>query len=235
MVTLLLGPNGHGKSTYIMERIKEDYEAIIDGLKESHKAHTHEIHSYLIVPEQQTLISERQLAANLSPTAQLYIEATNLTRLADTVFRKTGGLKYNYVTKGSQNLIMYSAICEVRDALSHYKGIPVGRERSYIKLFLQAIGELKAYSITIPQLEKAYDRLEKNNTPETQALRAKLHDLMLVWSSYDRLLSQKYDDPHDTLRMLCEKLVPSGLFNGKSIYIDSFYGAFITCNVYNFY
>jgi len=224
MVTLLLGPNGHGKSTYIMERIKEDYEAIIDGLKESHKAHTHEIHSYLIVPEQQTLISERQLAANLSPTAQLYIEATNLTRLADTVFRKTGGLKYNYVTKGSQNLIMYSAICEVRDALSHYKGIPVGRERSYIKLFLQAIGELKAYSITIPQLEKAYDRLEKNNTPETQALRAKLHDLMLVWSSYDRLLSQKYDDPHDTLRMLCEKLVPSGLFNGKSIYIDSFYG-----------
>ncbi len=223
-VTLLLGPFGHGKSTYIMNKIKEDYNEIIKNIEESKEEFDHNIRSYLIVPEQQTLISERQLATALPPTAQLYLEATNMTRLADTVFRKTGGLKYNYVTKGAQNLIMYSAICEVRDSLQHYKGIPVGREKSYIKLFLQAIGELKAYSISVPQLEFAYNKLMTNNAPETQTLRAKIYDLMIVWNRYSELHKDKFDDPHDTLSMLSEKIVPSGLFNGCNIYIDSFYG-----------
>lgn len=223
-VTLLLGPCGHGKSTHIMKKIEEDYNAILKDVNDNNKQHEHNIRSYLIVPEQQTLISERQLATALPPTAQLYVEATNMTRLADTVFRKTGDLKYNYVTKGAQNLIMYSAICEIRDNLEYYKSIPVGREKSYIKLFLQAIGELKAYSITIPQLEDAYDKLKNNNTDETQALRAKINDLMLIWNCYQSKFKDTFDDPHDTLRMLSEKIIPSGLFANCNIYIDSFYG-----------
>ena len=76
MVTLLLGPYGHGKSTYIIDKIKADYE---NGVR-----------SFLIVPEQQTVVAERQLTESLPPKAQLYTEATNLTRLANSVFRKTG-------------------------------------------------------------------------------------------------------------------------------------------------
>ena len=224
MITLLLGPSGHGKSTHIINKIKEDYESIITDVETNGKMLEHNVHSYLIVPEQQTLISERQLASALPATAQLYIEATNLTRLADTVFRKTGGLRYNYVTKGTQNLLMYSAICEVRDALKYYKEISPGKERSYIKLFLQAIGELKAYSITIPQLSAALEELQANNSSKSELLRAKIHDLSLVWSCYDRLLNDKYDDPHDTLRMLYEKIDASELFNSRKVYIDSFYG-----------
>ena len=135
MITIYLGAYGHGKSTKIIEDIKADYE--------------NRIRSFLIVPEQQTLVSERQLASSLPPSAQLYTEATNLTRLANSVFRKTGGLKYNYVTKSAQSLIMYRTICEVRSLLQHYNKIPIGREKSYIGTFLQAIGELKSYSVSI--------------------------------------------------------------------------------------
>ena len=210
MVTLLLGPYGHGKSTYIINQIKQDFE--------------HRVRSFLIVPEQQTLASERQLATSLPPSAQLYTEATNFTRLADTVFRKTGGLKYNYVTSGGQNLIMYRAICEVRDLLCYYKNIPVGREKSYIKLFLQAIGELKAYSITAPQLDLALTKLEKNNTEETEILRARIQDILNVWTCYDKLLLEKYDDPYSNLLMLQKKLGECDVLNGCNAYIDSFYG-----------
>ena len=224
MVTLLLGPSGYGKSTYIVNKIKEDYEAIIKDVESSGASLEHDIRSYLIVPEQQTLISERQLASTLPATAQLYVEATNLTRLADSVFRKTGGLKYNYITEGAQNLLMYRAICEVRDTLKYYNDISRGKEKGYIKLFLQAIGELKAYSVSIEQLEHALEALDVKNTPETEVLRAKTKDLLLVWSSYEHLREKNFDDPHSTLSMLAEKIAPSGLFNGRKVYIDSFYG-----------
>ena len=203
MVTLLLGAYGHGKSTYILDRIKEDYE--------------HRVRSFLIVPEQQTLSCERILAEKLPPNAQLYTEATNMTRLANSVFRETGGLKYNYVTKGGQNLIMYRAICEVRDLLTQYK-IPKGREKACISLFLQAIGELKSYGIDRATLKNAADRLE------SEGLKSRLYDIIAVWTCYDSLLKDMYDDPYDDLRMLEEKLRDYKPFESANVYIDSFYG-----------
>ncbi|MBE6674499.1 MAG: hypothetical protein E7596_05285 [Ruminococcaceae bacterium] len=203
MITLLLGPYGHGKSTYIIDRIKADYE--------------HRVRSFLIVPEQQTLISERQLIKALPPAAQLYTEATNLTRLANSVFRKTGGLKYNYITKSGKNLIMYRTLCEVRPLLQQYK-IPVGREKSCIKLFLQAIGELKSYGVEIPRLENATSQVEN------QDLKRKLEDIITVWSTYEALLREQYDDPYDDLLMLEKKLGECAFFKDCNVYIDSFYG-----------
>lgn len=203
MVTLLLGPHGCGKSTYIIERIKEDFQR--------------KDFSLLIVPEQQTVVAERQLTEALPPAAQLYTEATNLTRLANSVFRKTGGLKYNYITKGGQTLIMYRAICEVRDVLKQYK-IPRGREKSCISLFLQAIGEMKSYGVDIPRLEKAMAQVE------SQDLRVRLEDIITVWSVYDRILLDMYDDPYDDLRMLEKKLGECAFYKDYNIYIDSFYG-----------
>ena len=210
MIKLYLGAYGHGKSTKIIEDIKSDYES--------------KTRSFLIVPEQQTLVSERQLTIALPPSAQLYTEATNLTRLANSVFRKTGGLKYNYVTKSRQSLIMYRTICEVRSLLKHYNKIPVGREKSYIGMFLQAIGELKSYSVTIPLLSKALSRLEDDGARETELLRTKIQDILIVWSTYDKLLLEKYDDPYNDLLMLEKKLGECDFFHGCNVYIDSFYG-----------
>ena len=203
MVTLLLGAHGSGKSTHIVECIKNDYMS--------------RVHSLLIVPEQQTVVAERQLTEALPPAAQLYTEATNLTRLANSVFRKTGGLKYNYITKSGQTLIMYRTICEVRDLLKQYK-IPRGRERSCISLFLQAIGEMKSYGVDIARLENVLPQIESED------LRVRIEDIITVWAVYDKILLEMYDDPYDDLRMLEEKLGECAFFKDYNVYIDSFYG-----------
>ena len=225
MVNLYLGAYGHGKSTEIIKQIKNDYERLKSGgiFDENGEQRARSI---LIVPEQQTLISERQLVNTLPPSAQLFVEATNLTRLADSVFRKTGGLKYSYVTKSAQNLIMYRTICELRESLKKYYEIPVGREKNYISMFLQAIGELKSYSVTTTLLEAALTRLEENNTSKTELLRGKIRAIILVWNLYDKLLKDKYDDPYEALTMLAKKLgdTKHNYLKGCSVYIDSFYG-----------
>ena len=49
MIRLLFGDTGTGKSTHIFDLIKADYH--------------NGIHSYLIVPEQETVLRERQIAS----------------------------------------------------------------------------------------------------------------------------------------------------------------------------
>ncbi|MBO5261526.1 MAG: PD-(D/E)XK nuclease family protein [Clostridia bacterium] len=185
MVKLYLGAYGHGKSTRIIEDIKKDYEKLKKGgiFDESGEQ---KARSILIVPEQQTLVSERQLVSTLPPSAQLFVEATNLTRLADSVFRKTGGLKYNYITKSAQNLIMYRVICELRKELKPYYDIQVGREKNYIGMFSLAIGELKSYSITTPILEAALTKLEKDNVKNAELLCEKLKPYYNIPTGYEK-------------------------------------------------
>ena len=84
MVQLLFGDYGSGKSTHILDSIKADYQG--------------GIRSFLVVPEQETVIKERQIASLLPSGAQLYCNVSNFTRLANTVFRDLGGLKYKYIS-----------------------------------------------------------------------------------------------------------------------------------------
>lgn len=203
MIKLLFGDTGTGKSTHIFDLIKADYQ----GGKRS----------VLIVPEQETVLRERQIASLLPSRAQLFCEATNFTRLANSVFRAFGGLRTNYVSKSGKNLIMYRAICECREMLKEYKIAP-GHEKSCIKSFLEAIGELKSYSVTIEALEKAISELEN------ESLKNRLRDIITIWSSYEKILSERFSDPYDDTSLLASSIKENDYFSGTSVYFDSFYG-----------
>ena len=138
MINFLFGNEGCGKSTEILEKIKIDTE--------------NKKRVVLLVPEQQTVISEREIATLLPASSQYYSEATNFTRFANKVFREFGGLKYNYISQSGKNLAMYRALCTCGSFLTEYK-IEEGHEKSCVSLFLGAIGELKAYSITNEKIQ----------------------------------------------------------------------------------
>ena len=203
MLTVLYGKVGTGKSTHILEMIKKDCEE--------------KRQSYLIVPEQKTVISERDIASYLSPSAQLYTEAINFTRLANKLFRIYGGLKYNYITKNGKSLIMYKTICEVRQSLKEYR-IAEGKEKTAVKMFLDAIGELKTYSVSGDEL---FEAMEKTENPR---LKRRLQDLITVKGVYERILYERFSDPYDDILMLTKKLKEHSFFKGANVYVDSFYG-----------
>lgn len=205
MVQFLYGDYGTGKSTYILNKIKEDSK---NGLR-----------SFLIVPEQQTVIKERQIAS-LLPSAQLYCEVTNFSRLPNRIFREFGGLKDNYVTKSGKNLLMYQAICKCREGgkLKTYK-IEEKHEKSSIKMFLKAIGEFKSYNVSMKKLEKAIMGLDGN-----EQLKLKLEDIASIWQEYEASLYARFSDPYDDMTMLAEKIEEHDYFKGANVYVDSFYG-----------
>lgn len=203
MVTFLLDRLGTPKNEYIVDKIATD---VANGTP-----------AFWLVPEQRAVLCERTLALKLDPSAQLIAEVLNFTRLGNKVFRESGGLKHNYITRSGKSLIMYHALCQVRASLEEYT-IPRGRERGFVDLFLDAVGEIKSYCVSPAELEGASASIE------SPRLKGKIADLVRVFGKYNELLTSAYSDPYDDLIMLAEKLEQNRLFEGANVYISSFDG-----------
>ncbi len=202
MLHLIYGLSGTGKTAHLIERIKED-------VKNGKKA-------FLIVPEQQTVEIERIMASVLPPSAQLSFEVVNFTRLANKLFRIYGGLSYHYITAGMKELLMWQTLRTLAPFLKEYEG-KKANDAALPSAMLSAIGELKAYDISPIKLEQA-----AKNLPDGKSLKNKLADLSLIYSVYDGMVKQSYDDSSDDLSKLAELLETRNYFEGCHVYVDSF-------------
>lgn len=204
MVKLIYGDIGSGKSEYILSCLEKDAREGVSAI--------------LIVPEQQTVAAERELLERLPASAQLNIEVLNFSRLANRVFRRTGGLIYNYASAGQRTLMMWRALCQCAPMLSEYHD-RASSDRSLPATMLSISKELSSSGISPEELE----RFCKDMPDST--LRRKLSDIATVSAAYRLLLSQSHADPTSDLDRLCEMLDTSarGYFSGMHVYLDSFY------------
>ena len=202
MLKLILGGAGSGKTTLITEMIKKDIE-------EGRRA-------ILIVPEQETVARERTMLTVLPPSAQLSFEVLNFTRLANSVFRKHGGLTYNYVTNGVKALAMWNILRALSPLLSEYKAL--GGDNAFSSVMLSQIEEFKAYGVSPTSLERAANAAE-----EDSRIKSKLSDMALIYSAYSASI-ERYGmgDPSDDIGKLAKKLEKHRYFDGMNVYIDSF-------------
>lgn len=201
MVNFIFGPAGSGKSERIASQIEED-------MKKGKRA-------FLIVPEQEAVSAERRMVSRLGASAQLDFEVLNFSRLANRVFRKYGGLSYNYAKEGTKAVIMWETLRELSPLLREYSGN--ADECALYEPMLSAVEELKRYSVTPGKLESATKKL-----PEDSSLKNKLMDISLVYASYDALLHERYEDAGDDLAKLSKILSEENFFCGRNVYIDSY-------------
>ena len=204
MVKLIYGDAGSGKSEYILSCLKKD---AADGVR-----------AILIVPEQQTVATEREILMRLPSSAQLNVEVLNFSRLANRVFRTCGGLVYNYASAGQRRLIMWRALCKCAPMLSEY-GARADSDHSLPSTMLAITKEFGTCGISPADLE-AFCASMPDST-----LRRKLSDIATVSAAYELLLSESHTDPASDLDRLIAMLDSSarGYFSGMHVYIDSFY------------
>ncbi len=204
MVKLIYGDIGSGKSEYVLSCLERDASEGAPAI--------------LLVPEQQTVAAERELLERLPASAQLNIEVLNFSRLANRVFRKAGGLVYNYASAGQRTLIMWRALCQCAPMLTEYHE-RASSDRSLPATMLSVAKELSSSGISPEELERF-----AADMPDS-TLRRKLSDIATVTASYRLLLSQSHADPSSDLDRLCELLdtTARGYFSGMRVYLDSFY------------
>lgn len=217
MLKLIYGASGSGKTKHIIDCLRHDAE--------SGK------HAYLIVPEQQAFICERTVLPQLPPSAGLNIEIMSFSRLAESVFRKYGGITYTNVSHGIRSLVMWMIIRELSPLLEEYRNVSM-RDKDFCEMMLKETDELSSCGITAADLERASEQLESDSP-----LRRRLRDIALIYASYENILRESVNGIKnssgngivcvtDTLTRLYEVLdtTAKDCFAGCNFYIDSFSG-----------
>lgn len=217
MIQFFTGRAGSGKSTAIMEAVQAALE--IPGRE-----------LVLLVPEQQTVAWEYKLSSKLPATANLRLEITNFTRLANSVFREYGGLSEPVIDEGSRSLLIWRAMLATWDRLKVYTGgAPkpdskkgTGREDRNIPRLLQAVDELKTAGIPPADAEEVLRSMEAAGESGSD-LWNRLSDAVMVYAAYNQILHEEYVDRGDLFRALSDTLATHPYFAGKSVFVDSFF------------
>ena len=203
MLRLICGPSGSGKTTELIGRIQSDIQ--------------NQTRCFLLVPEQQAYISERDIPSVLPKNAGLFFEVVHFSGLAEDVFREYGGVVNPGVTGGMKKLLMWDALRTAAPLLQQY-GKSAVKDVSFSSLMLDTVEELRINGIQTEQLEHAAQEL-----PADAALSKKLSDLALIDAIYREKIDSLFgSDPSDRLLRMAELLRQHRYFENCHIYVDSF-------------
>ena len=204
MIKIIQGGFHSSAKELILEKIKK--------LTECYKK------SLLIVPEQQTVMTENELTEILPPYAPLCFEVTNFTRLANSVFRSLGGVGAEYCDAPRKALLMWRTLTELSPVLNMTSGkkeITSG----LVARAQRAVAEMQSLSISAEELHEAEARVPT----EEGRLSAKLCDLVSIMSLYRKLLSEKYSDTGEDVDATCKKIKENpGYFADTEFFIEGF-------------
>lgn len=171
----------------------------------------------MIVPEQQTVLAEAEMADFLPSSAPLNFEVTNFTRLANSTARALGGISGEYCDKTKKSLLMWQALSELSPMLS--TAVSKQINEGLVARYLNATAQLSAFNISAEELEEAANAEKLQDS----RLKAKLVDLCAVYSLYKRLVNEKYADTSDDCRIMLDKLRANpDYLKGSHVYLEGF-------------
>lgn len=175
--------------------------------------------SFLIVPEQATVLIESEMSKELPDYAPLCFEVTNFTRLVNTTFRALGGLAGEYCDKGHKSLIMWRTLTELAPTLSLSN---TRREvtPSLVEAMLGVISEIDNLGVSQRELLSA---CESKSVTSDGRLWGKLSDISKIYTLYKELLSEKYADPAGDMSEMLKRLRENPEFlSDTEIFIEGF-------------
>ncbi len=198
MLKLILGRAKTGKTQYLLAAA---------GREGKHRPQV------ILVPEQVSHDTERQLCAQCGPASSRYGEVLSFTRLAHRVFSVAGGLAEPQLDNGGRLLLMSQAVASVSSSLKVYAR--PSKKAAFLEQLLATADELKSYCVQPEELMSAGG---EQGGEEGE----RLQDLGLILGAYQALTVQRARDPRDKLTRLAEALESCRWFKGKDVYLDAF-------------
>ena len=201
MVRLILGRAGSGKTTKLLQTVRERAQKGVHG-------------QIFLVPEQFSLNAERALCRVCGNQISLSAEVFTFRSLATRVFDELGGGAAAMLDEGGRLLTMHLAVSNIRSQLRVYRNAALRPE--FLKKLVALTEELKTYRVD------PADLLVLEGSGGT--LPDKLHDVALISGAYDALMTAEVRDPADRMQTLARVLENSGYFRGRCVCIDGFNG-----------
>lgn len=200
MLHLILGMAGTGKTT-------ELYKRLAQGVRAGRQA-------ILLVPEQFSFESECALYDLLGEQEAQNVQVLSFTRLCHKIFYRYGQVARKVLDLPARYLLMSLALEQVRESLTLY--LSQARKASFVKVMLDAIGELKNAG-TGPE-----DFLKAGEGCENERLRQKVRELGLIFAAYQALTEKSSGDSADDISRAILLARGNRFFEGQDIYLDGF-------------
>ena len=201
----ITGNSGNGKTKYLFNMI----------VKEA-KAHPRD--NYLvIVPEQFTMQTQRQLVDLSENKAIMNIDVLSFKRLAYRVFDELGITNLTVLEETGKNLVLRKLAAQEADKL----GV-IGRNLNrigYISEVKSLLSELVQYNISPKELGRYIDSGRLSDT-----LSGKLKDVLVLYEAFEKFMQDKYITAEEILNVLCNVAEESAILRNSVIAFDEFTG-----------
>ncbi len=173
---------------------------------------------YVIVPEQQSIEYETLLCNRFGSKVNLNCEVLNFERLPNRIAREYGNLAISNIDKGGACALL-SLISEVnKDNLKEYSA--VAADNDFANSLYSLISRMKMALITPDDIRTKSQSPALDNEPR---LRAKLQDIALIYSEYEKHFADELNDPRDALTRLAQELPAKPFFKNTCVFIDGYY------------
>ncbi len=201
MLNFILGRAGTGKSAFLHNVLREKLKFKDNKI-------------ILIVPEQSSFRSERNMLKMLGNNDFSKIEVLSFSRLYDFVSKKLNLPLAHSDTETMQLILMNAAIENVKDNLKLYKKNSCCSEIAL--LMLKILKEFKSHKVNFDIL----GNIQKLTNKDT--LKQKIEEIKLIINSYEDLAQKKFENSIDNLNNLEELIKKHNVFKGYEILIDEF-------------
>lgn len=202
MLHLIFARAGFGKTCYLHRVIRNMQK-------------NGETDMLLLVPEQISFESEKEILEILGPQNMQSISVFSFTRLADAFFDRFGGRKKRSIDFTGRSVVMDIALQNVAGELTLFQKQIASP--AFAKSLLNIFEYMKRANVTPAQLMQQAEK-------QTGIFSSKLRETALILSEYAQLLNNEFYDPLDDLTLMANMLPSHDFFGGKTVLIDSFSG-----------
>lgn len=210
-VRFLLGRAGTGKTHFCEKEISDQLRENPDGEP-----------LIMLVPDQMTFETEYRLATSEGIEGMTRAEVFSFGRLALNVLQQAGGVTRQKIDNVGINMLLRRIVEARKDDLKVFQR--ASDQQGFYELLEQMMTELKRYRFSAPQWAAVMESFQLDTVGNNKTvLIEKLHDLSLIYSDLEALLSGKYIDSEDTMQMLSEKITQVSSFRKAKIWVDGFY------------
>ena len=215
----ILGGSGSGKSAFIYQHI------IRQSLDNPEKKYL------VIVPEQSTLQTTREIILHHPAKGILNIDVLSFHRLSARVFEEAGAGGEKVLSETGKNLVIRRAASGIRDSLP-WLGAKLERQ-GYVSQVKSILSELAQYEVTPGMLRALAEERESiaENGGRTQHLHAgtslldmKLSDIALLQEAFDEARRGLFITAEEVPALLARYAPQSRLLAGCTLVFDGFTG-----------
>ena len=203
MLKLICGEAGTGKSTLLREQLKN---AAVSGKK-----------TVYLVPDQFSFEAEKLIYKCVPHEFSRNCRVTVFSREAQRILHLYGETK-EYADDIAKRVVIRLALEEASSSgeLEYYRGQV--QKQGFPEFALGMISDMRGAGMS----PSALRAMVASDDTMSGTLTRKLNDISVIYSAYDNILTQNFDDRLDDIRRASEIILETDIFDSTEVFIDEF-------------